>query len=370
MLGQPIFARGVKIKSSILVALTGLTIIGQAGAGPVVSPNYSISVFATSGTGYSAPDSIVVDNGSVWVGYGNGLNGDGTIGSTSKIGNSTIVQYSQNSGAILNTYTVSGHNDGLKINPTTHNVWALQNEDANSNLSIIQPGTHEQINYNVGTGPHGGGYDDIVFLRNNVYLSASNPNFSGTVNTQPVILQAALDNTTHMVSTQPVLYSSASLNITDPDSMTSDLKGRPVLTDQSGSQVISVNDPGTSSQAATPLSLSSSGTPANINDSLFVPSSHMEPMYVTDSKADTVYTVSGLLAGHDFAAVKGTTGFLASLDPATGHLSPVVTGISPAGLAISPVPEPSELSLMLLGLGLIGFIATHRSKGTVGRQLV
>src|SRR5665213_1094830 len=119
MLDQPIFVRSVKIKSSILVVLAGLTAIGQAGAEPVVSPNYSISVFATSGTGYSAPDSIAVDNGSVWVGYGNGLNGDGTIGGTSNIGSSTIVQYSQNTDAVLNTYTVSGHNDGLKINPIT-----------------------------------------------------------------------------------------------------------------------------------------------------------------------------------------------------------------------------------------------------------
>src|SRR5260221_392432 len=104
-----------------------------AEAAPIASAGFSLSVFAKAGAGFTAPDSIAVDNGSVWIGYGNGLNGDGTIPGSGAIGTSTIVQYSS-TGTLLNTYTVSGHSDGLKINPVTHQVWALQNEDANSNL--------------------------------------------------------------------------------------------------------------------------------------------------------------------------------------------------------------------------------------------
>jgi hypothetical protein len=45
---------------------------------------------------------------------------------------------------------VPGYNDGLKIDPTTRRLWALQNEDANPNLVIINPENHQQRLYTFG----------------------------------------------------------------------------------------------------------------------------------------------------------------------------------------------------------------------------
>src|ERR1700744_5215503 len=86
-------------------------------------PTAVSSLFASGGAvGGTQPDSITVGGGSGWVEYGNGAEFTGASGS------STIAQYSLN-GAIQNTYTISGLVDGLKINPTTGIVWALQNND-------------------------------------------------------------------------------------------------------------------------------------------------------------------------------------------------------------------------------------------------
>jgi hypothetical protein len=356
----PIFPRLV-----MLLAAT-LGICGRASAVPIATPGYSVSTFATAAAGYSAPDSIAVDNGSVWVGYGNGLNGDGTIGTTTTIGTSTIVQYST-TGAVLNTYIVSGHNDGLKIDPTTHSVWALQNEDSNSNLVVINPTTHLQAQYNVGTGPHGGGYDDIVFLNGNVYFSASAPNFTGPINTLPVIVSAALNTTTHTVATTTILNSSASLNLTDPDSMIADPHGRLLLDGQSDSKLILLSNPGALNQVAMALSLSSPGiSGVNVDDTLFTPTGATGCLLVTDRGANAVYCVHGALPGGAYSAdPNGGQDFLASLNPDTGVLTPVVTNIAARSLAFLAVPEPGSWGLLSLGfVALISMTGVARRRRT------
>jgi len=69
---------------------------------------------------------------------------------------------------------VTGHNDGLRLDPSTHQLWALQNEDSNPNLVVIDPITGFTVKYTFAAKPpHGGGYDDIVFTRGAVYLIPS-----------------------------------------------------------------------------------------------------------------------------------------------------------------------------------------------------
>ena len=62
-----------------------------------------------------------------------------------------------------NTFSVVGHNDGLRLQPGTNNLWALQCEDANPNLVIIDLNKGTQTLYTFPPTPHGGGYDDVVF---------------------------------------------------------------------------------------------------------------------------------------------------------------------------------------------------------------
>ncbi|HVB82332.1 MAG TPA: hypothetical protein VNE82_20580, partial [Candidatus Binataceae bacterium] len=137
--------------------------------GPTAVAPYSFGTFAVSEDGYSQPDSITFSRTNVFVGYGNGGNPDGSGGATS-----TIVKYKMD-GTVVKTFTVAGHNDGLKFNGQTGDLWALQNEDGNTTLKIIEPATGKQKTFVLGTGPHGGGYDDIVFDGNATYISASNP---------------------------------------------------------------------------------------------------------------------------------------------------------------------------------------------------
>ena len=138
----------------------------------------STSVFATGpavGAGVSAPNSITDGAGWVWVEYGNNASSTGAGGS------STIVQYSM-SGAIKHVYKIAGEVDGLKVDPATGMVFALQNQDGNSTLSLINPTTQVvsgPLKYAAPPyiyGPNSArGYDDVAFLGGKVYLSYTNP---------------------------------------------------------------------------------------------------------------------------------------------------------------------------------------------------
>src|SRR6202043_2805050 len=135
-------------------------------AAPSVQPPYSLSVFATSANGYSQPDSIVQWRNSIIVGFQNHVAKDGSDGKSS-----TIVQYSLD-GTVLRTFTVPGHNDGLRVvGPSA--LWCLQNEDANPNLVVIDLASGSQKSYTFATTVHGGGYDDIVVKSDQVYISVS-----------------------------------------------------------------------------------------------------------------------------------------------------------------------------------------------------
>src|SRR4030088_763986 len=94
------------------------------------------TTFASTPTGSSAPDSITMENGSFFIEYGNGADSTGAGGS------STILQYDK-VGRIEYSYSIPGSVDGLKYNPVTGEIWALQNQDGNSTLTLIDPKTHE-----------------------------------------------------------------------------------------------------------------------------------------------------------------------------------------------------------------------------------
>ena len=130
---------------------------------------HSYSIFATgAAVSASGPDSITVGNGSVWVSYTNGADSTGASGS------STIVQYSLG-GEVRHTYSIAGSVDGLKIEPRTGLVWALQNQDGNSALTLIDPlhGTTSSLQYAVTSPSHG--YDDVAFDGDKIFLSYTNP---------------------------------------------------------------------------------------------------------------------------------------------------------------------------------------------------
>src|ERR1700680_2451030 len=319
-----------------VVLLTALTAAGQVTA----SVPYTVSTFATGVAGvYSAPDSMAVLDDHVFIGYGNNAAPDGSDGKSS-----TIVEYKMN-GDVVRTYSVVGHNDGLRVNPQTKHLWALQNEDGNPNLVIIDTTSGTQTVYTFGPTPHGGGYDDIVFRGSDVFLSASNP--SSNPNFGPAVVRATISGST--VNVSEVLNGSASatdiptdaplaLNLQDPDSMIFNRFGDLVLDSQADGELIIVHHLGFTDQSVYHLGLTLNGGATQVDDTVFATTTH-GVILVSDRDAGgagIIYSISKNIfsSGAAYSAALTSVG---SLDFDTGVVSNVVTGmVSPHGMAFIP----------------------------------
>ncbi|HEV2580863.1 MAG TPA: hypothetical protein VGT44_08425, partial [Ktedonobacteraceae bacterium] len=205
-------------------------------------PGYQVSLFARQTSAFNNPDSLVVDNGFVYIDYQNTTAKDCTDKNTS-----TIVQYDMN-GKMLKTFVVPGHSDGMRADPSTHLLWVTSCEDGNPKFVTIDPTSGTITPYTFPPTPHGGGYDDLCFLNGLVFIAASNPNVnSAGVNVFPAIDKITLGN--GKVNLTPVLMGNATatdliasakttLNEVDPDSMTVDSSGQLVLVNQAGSELV------------------------------------------------------------------------------------------------------------------------------------
>jgi hypothetical protein len=303
--------------------------------GPSAQPPYSLSVFAKSANGYSQPDSIVQWRDSIFVGFQNHVAKDGTDGKSS-----AIVQYSLD-GKVRRTFTVPGHNDGLRI-VGEDDLWCLQNEDANPNLVIIDLESGKQKSYTFATTVHGGGYDDIVVKGEKVFISVSNPNLNGAgINVFPAVDRATLHG--DMVDVEPVLGGDSNavdvptgqtvaLNLTDPDSMTIDPRGNIVLTDQQDSELVFIAHPGANDQQVGRINITSGGVPTTVDDTAFAPDGPTF-LLVSDVAGDTIYRldrpVFGFEPGTAYSA-SDTVGIVGVLDLDNGVLTPIATGFGSA----------------------------------------
>jgi hypothetical protein len=69
----------------------------------------------------------------------------------------------------------------------------LQNEDGNPNLVVIDLESGRAKNFAFGPTVHGGGYDDIVVVNDEVFITASNPNLTSLgVNVFAALVRARL----------------------------------------------------------------------------------------------------------------------------------------------------------------------------------
>ncbi|HEX3395817.1 MAG TPA: hypothetical protein VHS76_03885 [Steroidobacteraceae bacterium] len=335
---QSLIAPALVPAFSILMGFAASSVNAQT-APPQASSPYTLTVFAAAPPNLTAPDSIAVVHDHVFVGYGDGHAPDGSDGK-----NSQVVEFSMD-GTVEHIYTVPGHSDGLKLDPITGRLWALQNEDASPNLVIIDTETQQQKLYQfAGMPPHGGGYDDIVFRGCKVYISASNP--ARNPNTGPAIVSAHLRD--GAVQVKPVLMGNASaidvltggtvtLNLQDPDSMTLDPLGNIVLDSQADQELIYVTHPGEPNQQAVrlPLSWVSPKGPAavEVDDTAFVTSSQGFILFA-DKGLNMVFKLTrpGFVPGSAYTAADGGP-FVGALDLTSGVITPVVNGVAnPGGL--------------------------------------
>jgi len=323
-----------------LCASLAAPVPGFTQGGPVATPPYTVSVFAKNPTGVSQPDSIVFWHDRVFVGFSNGVAKDGTDGKFS-----TIVEFALD-GTVKRTFQVPGHNDGLRV-VDDDDLWALQNEDANPNLVVIELPSGNSKLYKFPPTPHGGGYDDIVVKNGNIYLSASNPNLNAqNVNVFPALVRATLsgdhvvldtvlngnDSATDIASGKDV-----TLDLTDPDSMTIDPRGNIVLDSQADSELIFIRNPFTKQQTVGRLALSSSVTgPMNatitVDDTAFAPRSKCF-LLLTDVSGGTIYRIDSPMFGFEPGtaySASDTLGLLGTLNLDNGFITPIVTGFGSA----------------------------------------
>ena len=198
---DPCISRRLALASCLALALllpaTGLAAPPPT---PVPSPDFTITTFAGPLAGSTAPE----------LHRGRRETRLGRLRQQRKPrwqrgAKSQIVEYSS-AGKVKRNLTVTGHNDGLRFDPTTHQLWALQNEDANPSLLVIDPITGFTVQYTFAAKPSHGGYDDMVFTNGAVYLSASNPTLDAKGNSiGPSIVRATLVAASHTVEVTPVV---------------------------------------------------------------------------------------------------------------------------------------------------------------------
>ena len=334
-------------KSALFVtcALPALTLAlglsANAQAAPQAVAPYQLTIFAQSVAGsYTQPDSIAVIGERVYVGYGNGIKPDGSDGLSS-----TIVEYKMD-GTVVRTFIVRGHNDGLKADPRTGRLWAMQNEDSNAALTIINPETGAQKDYTFAPTAHGGGYDDIVFHHGKVFLSASNP--TGNPNSAPAIVEATLSGSSVIVT--PVLAgnttaidtstgATVTLNLQDPDSMIMDAAGDLVLDSQDDAELIIVRHPAMAAQQVFHVALKSATGPEKIDDTVFATAT-AGVILIADRDAETVYALQKpFFAQAEAFSAANVNKFVGKLDLSAGVIAPIVTNMSsPRGMAFVATP--------------------------------
>jgi DNA-binding beta-propeller fold protein YncE len=309
------------------------------------------SVFATasgvadpSGATVKAPDSISIFNGSIWMVYTNGAS------KTCSGGNSTIVQYSLDDDP-LQIYSVPNYVDGLRGNPIDGKIWALQCEDGNSTVTVIDPATHAlsaPLTYAVLSNSQG--YDDAVFSGGSIFFSHTNPANAG----DPLIEQLVPGSNPLAFSATLLAFGATGTNLAtgevqpipgnDPDSLILTPNGSLMLTSGDDGALIFVGNPGGANtvsflQLLDPSTGAPLASPAGLDDGVFATAA-AGTFYVSDTGNNQILAihVTGLIPGSLFASV-GSLNEFAMVDVGTGKLTPLVTAMNaPHGATFLPDP--------------------------------
>ena len=295
-------------------------------------------------SGDTKPDSIAAVGHTTFVEYANTSQSDGSSGS------SQIVQYDQ-AGNVLSTYNVAGSVDGMKYNPINSLLYALQNQDGNSTLTLIDPKTGAQsspIAYAQTSGSRG--FDDIVFDGSQTFVSYTNPSNPsdaiisklangnspfGPLNVSPVLREGATGYNTVTHQSGQVLPDS------DPDSLKLTPNGDLLLSSGSDGAIIDVHNPGKANQAVSFTQITDiHGTPASGVDDVIKPSASSGTFTLIDTTNNTIqrFDASNLNQTFYYGSVSSLGGF-GQINPSTGVFTLLVPASGAHGVSFQPSTE-------------------------------
>jgi len=316
----------------------------------VAVPGYHVALFTSASwlaQPIANPDSVVVSGGHVFIDYQNHTAKDGSDGKSS-----TVVEYNMD-GEPLTSWNVLGHSDGMRMDPATHLLWTTSNEDGNPAFATINTVTGVVTPFTFPAPPHQGGYDDVYFLNGKAFIAASNPTLDASGNNVFPALDQITLNANHTISLTPILMGNATatdvttnttvaLDLTDPDSLSTDGKGALVLVSQGDSELITIANPGGPGQTVTRLSV---GTQL---DNTVYPSG-MGRLLVTDGVSGNTFWISkdtAFAAGSIYTQSpndSGVTNFVGTVDPKTGLITPFAVGFTKAtGMVFVPNTSSTE----------------------------
>jgi hypothetical protein len=309
-------------------------------AGVAALPGYHVCLFASATTAANHPDDIRVVGDKVWIGWQNGSAKDG---STTKP--STISEYT-GGGKLLKSWSVIGHADGMRWDPSTNLMWVTTNEDANPRLYTINPASSTPTQYKLPKTSWGGGLDDLTFVNGSAFASASNPTLnSAGKNVFPALVKVTLSGTSATFT--PALMAGAkattlippvstvTLNLTDADSQTVDPQGDLVLMSQGDQELLFLHNPGTASQTVKVLPVGTA-----VDDTIW-PTSANGCLLVADNNSG-VFSVCSSIWVPDQPMTSspndaGVISFVGTLSLSTGQITPIIVGIPNShGMAFLP----------------------------------
>ncbi len=302
----------------------------------------------------SQPDDITSLRGHLFVGFQNGVGPQGQASTTGNL-DSTVVELDRG-GRVLGQWDVVGKCDGLTADPSTGEVIATVNEDANSSLYTIDPASGAVVHYSYDEAlPSDGGTDAITIHDGTVLISASAPGTTGPAAPQPyypAVYRVTLDAATRVASVTPLFFDEATatdanlgstgttqLMLTDPDSnenvpfFAPRFGGDFMLTSQGDQQQIFVGDAGGPRQTLSVLNLSTS-----VDDTAW-PSGSWGALYVDDHDNNNVDVVLGFFRPHSVlvAATPCDENSAPSTCPAPGFPPNYLGELNPWTGAVTPV---------------------------------
>ncbi|MDP9033526.1 MAG: hypothetical protein M3O50_01860 [Myxococcota bacterium] len=316
----------------------------------VAIPGYTVSVFATGGTAYKGPDSLELDGaGHLWIGYQMGVvNHDGTDGGGPLV--SQVVQYNLDGTLSGKSFPISGHCDGVRVDPVTHLVWATSNEDGNPIIVSWDPTTMTTKNYTLPVMPHGGGLDDMAFIDGKMFVTLSAPVADDAgLFSAPALAQVHVSGSA--ITLTPILYDNSSavilpaadagptlLNMADPDSLSIDDKGQLVLIAQGDNQLVFLKNPGGTDAGAQSVTVLPVFT--QLDDTVWAKSASGY-LLVADANTNTIYTIrSNFTPGTIFTETPNDStipGIVGIVDATNGFVKPVVINFGkPTGMIFVP----------------------------------